>query len=215
VSAVRQASPDPLRADVLRLLEDVRRPADPPLPPGASDTQIERLASLLGFAVPSTLADWLATCNGPRRTSQVLFGFETPSPFLDLAHKLELFPTWRPRRWVPVAGDGCGNYYVLDASREHLAADGVFFIETIHDPNSLAYIVASDVWHFLRFLLEEELRDDERFDDEFFRLQERDWRRAYDEALARVSWPWEESYVLAHDPVLGDAPDRLLPWRQE
>ena len=71
---------------------------------------------------------------------------------------------WRDRGWLPVAGDGCGNQYVLVS-------------------HGIAYVVASDLWTFLRFLLLRETGDGR--------------------------WPFDRRAVIAADPELAGLPIEL------
>jgi hypothetical protein len=89
----------------------------------------------------------------------------------DLAYWIDQYPQ---QGWLPVAGDGCGNLYVLVA-RGYLVGS-VGFIETMVDPDRIDYLVASDLWRFLRFLFLRETGD----------------RR----------WPFDRTTVLAADPNL-------------
>jgi hypothetical protein len=80
-------------------------------------------------------------------------------------------------------GDGCGNMYVLIT---HGPLTGkVAFIETTTDPDRIDYLVASDLWHFLRFLLARE--------------------------TGERGWPFHAAFVQSIDPHLTDSTD-LLPW---
>jgi hypothetical protein len=55
----------------------------------------------------------------------------------------DLFPEWRTLGWLPVASDGCGNYYVL-------AVDGtVGFVDTMSDPGRLERAVSADLLSFM------------------------------------------------------------------
>lgn len=74
---------------------------------------------------------------------------------LDLLRILADYPLWREERWIPMAGDGCGNCYLLVPEPDRSCS--VCFIDTISSPSELAYLVASDLWHFLTFLLQAEL----------------------------------------------------------
>jgi hypothetical protein len=59
----------------------------------------------------------------------------------------DLFAEWQPLGWLPVAGDGCGNYYVL-------AEDGtVGFVEPMNDPGRLERQVSADLLSFMTDLL--------------------------------------------------------------
>jgi hypothetical protein len=67
--------------------------------------------------------------------------------FLDIAAHLDLHPQWRELGWLPVAGDGCGNHYVLVRGGE------VAFVESVCDPDDVASIAGAGLWMFLRTLL--------------------------------------------------------------
>jgi cell wall assembly regulator SMI1 len=154
---------------------------------GATDEQLDGLRQALGFEPPADLVDWLRVCNGVIAGPGGIYGAAPPEDFLDIAGVLQLFPRWRDNRWIPVAGDGTGNHYVLDASRQHLDRDALFFVDVMEDPDELSYVVASSLDRFLRFLLRAELGD----------------RR----------WPFDEEYVSAEDPeILAVDPAVLLPW---
>jgi hypothetical protein len=84
-------------------------------------------------------------------------------------------PGWHDRRFVPVAGDGCGNYYVSDASLG-LTVSPIFFVDTFVNPLQPAYVVASNLWLFLRFLF---MKD-----------------------LGKSRWPFSREEVLANDPAI-------------
>jgi hypothetical protein len=65
----------------------------------------------------------------------------------DMAGIRDLYPDWRTLGWLPVAGDGCGNYYVL-------ALDGtVGFVDTMSDPGRLERRVSADLLSFMTDLL--------------------------------------------------------------
>lgn len=71
--------------------------------------------------------------------------------FIDIEARLALYPEWKAKSWIPVAGDGCGNYYLL-------LPDGcVIFLDTQCDASHGRYVVGSSLAHFLVFLFEEEL----------------------------------------------------------
>lgn len=55
--------------------------------------------------------------------------------------------------WIPVAGDGCGNSYILDASRSYIDSDAVFFVDTMESVDKVSYVAGSGLPYFLTFLL--------------------------------------------------------------
>jgi hypothetical protein len=59
----------------------------------------------------------------------------------------DLFPEWAEMGWLPVAGDGCGNCYVL-------TADGtVGFVDTMKDTGQIDRQAAGDLLSFMTGLL--------------------------------------------------------------
>jgi hypothetical protein len=57
--------------------------------------------------------------------------------------RLDMYPEWRSFGWLPVAGDGFGNCYVL-------AQDGTIgFVEAVVDPDRIQRHVSSDLLSFM------------------------------------------------------------------
>jgi hypothetical protein len=172
---------------VLDLLRSVPRPPGADGYLGASCGQMEALEILLGYSVPSSVRVWLGLCNGLIAGPGGLYGIGGDHDFLDIAFMLNMYPHWRDQKWLPIAGDGNGNHYVVDAGRVHIASDGVFFVDIAMGSMELTYIVASKVSLFLEFLLRRELGD--------------------------CRWPFDRDFVLGRDPMLGSVvPSGLLPW---
>ena len=75
------------------------------------------------------------------------FRHQPDVPSLDMACRRDLFPEWAELGWLPVAGDGCGNCYVL-------TADGtVGLVDTMKDPGQIDRRVAGDLLSFMTSLL--------------------------------------------------------------
>jgi hypothetical protein len=134
-------------ADLRRLVAGaVRAPEDDP-PRGASAAELTALASRLGQSLPSMLRTWLSICRGAAIGPGGVFGQRPDQPQLDMARIRDMFPHWRELGWLPVASDGCGNYYVL-------AKDGtVGFVEPISDPVTINKCAAPDLLSFMTGLL--------------------------------------------------------------
>ena len=64
-----------------------------------------------------------------------------------MPQRRDSFPEWAEQGWLPVAGDGCGNYYVLTAD------DTVGFIDTMKDPGQIDRQAAGDLLSFMTGLL--------------------------------------------------------------
>lgn len=163
-----------------------RLPRDParPLPGGASDRELADLTIRLGTDLPEELADWLRTCKGAAIGPGGLFGPRPDTDFLDVASRAAEYPGWRQLCWLPVAGDGFGNFYML--LTQGSLAGHVAFVEAISEPDEITYVAASNLWSFLRFLFEKE--------------------------LGAKGWPFDPTVVLAADPGLAQVPADLLPW---
>ncbi|GAA4609211.1 cell wall assembly regulator SMI1 [Actinoplanes octamycinicus] len=167
-------------AGLLRLVRQI------PLPPelrdltGADDSRVAAIAARYDRQLPEEYVRWLRVCDGSYAGPGGIFGVR------DALDVLGFHPDWAGRGWLPVAGDGCGNYYVLDLSREHIDRDAVYFVDTMAG-EGLTYLVASSFLRFLRFLLEGELGE----------------RR----------WPFRAGHVSAEDPeVLLLRDEELFPW---
>jgi cell wall assembly regulator SMI1 len=124
----------------------VRAPEEEPAR-GASPGELDDLSARLGCSLPSVLKAWLSICRGAGIGPGGVFGQLPDRPFLDMARIRELFPSWLEQGWLPVAGDGCGNYYVL-------AEDGtVGFVDTMNDPGQIDRLAAGDLLSFMIDLL--------------------------------------------------------------
>lgn len=156
--------------------------ASAPLPPGEppirslDDVALASFADRVGTRIPPVLADWLRIANGAPVGPGGLFGIGTARRSLDIETYLKEYPEWLARDWFPVAGDGSGNYYVLSSIADAAVPHPVLYIDTHEDPAEIAYVVASDLWYFLRFLLRAELGEE--------------------------GWPFSQTKVLHEDPAI-------------
>jgi hypothetical protein len=170
--------------EVCRLLPRVPRAPEQPFPGGASDEELADLARRLDLELPIELADWLRVCKGEQIGPGGVFGARPDDEDGDIVAQLSRYPRWRVNGWLPIAGDGCGNCYVLLTS--DMLAGFVGFVDVQSDPDFLDCVVASDLWRFLAFLFTRE--------------------------LGESRWPHDPDEVLAKDPELARATAELLPW---
>jgi cell wall assembly regulator SMI1 len=91
--------------------------------------EIRQLESDLGFRLPGELSELLVHCTGLDGLLDTIIDFTGRSMSFGFE---EAFP-----RCVPLAGDGCGNFWVLDVSPEGAAVAPVFF--ACHDPPVVLY----------------------------------------------------------------------------
>jgi DNA-binding SARP family transcriptional activator/tetratricopeptide (TPR) repeat protein len=129
---------------LLGLLAGAPRPPDDPPVRGAGEDEITAVAARCPVRLPEPYVSWLRFCNGSAAGPGGIFGTGT------VLEMFEIFPDWPGLGRIPVAGDGCGNYYVLDAG-----SGAVYFIDTM-EGDDYSYLVGSDLPHFLRFLLSRE-----------------------------------------------------------
>jgi cell wall assembly regulator SMI1 len=133
--------------DLRRLVAGAfRAPEDDP-PTGASPAELTILADRLGQSLPAELRTWLSICQGAAIGPGGVLGQRPDRPHLEMVKIREIYPQWRALGWLPIASDGCGNYYVL-------AKDGtVGFIEPISDPGTISQRAASGLLSFMTDLL--------------------------------------------------------------
>jgi hypothetical protein len=193
-----------VQEQVKRLITEELQRKGERLPPGASDEDIAAFEVRTGLQVPQELRELLRWSNGPPVGPSGIYRLDPRDCHGGIELHYEFHPGWRKRGWIPIAGDGCGDNYLLDTSvvvghdprqltlptLTPLAAGThpVYFKDHETDSEALPeYVVASGLWTFLHFWL---LRD----------------RRGH-------TWPFDRKCVLAEDPALtayqGDVP---LPW---
>jgi len=171
---------------ISELLAEVPKPPGEGLPPGLADADLQAFSERTGIPLPPDFAQWLKFSNGPCVGPGGVFGIGTSRSALDIESYLTIYPAWKLKKWIPVAGDGCGNYYLLATQGEFGPGFPVFFVDTSASSNSPAYIAASDIEHFLIFLLEKE--------------------------LGRTRWPFDRATVAEQDPMVFHFQKVPLPW---
>ncbi len=184
------------------LLARLEQPGDPPRPEGLSDAEVSVLEDYLHTPLPDDLRDWLKFSNGAFIGTVPAFGAYPLDAPLSMGKILEIFPTWRVKKWIPVASDGCGNYYVIPTQGEFGEGFPVVFVEAVTDKDVPRYIVASDLARFIILLIEDELAlmatDPAQDDPEASSWFDKQKMLHYDPAILNfhgVSLPWEADEV--------------------
>lgn len=172
-------------------------PVGPP-PAPISDAEIDALQDRIGIPVPEGLREWLKIANGAFVGTVAAYGAHPTDCPSSLEEVLEIYPLWRDRKWIPVADDGCGNYYVMPTQGEFGEGFPIVFIEAVTDYETPRYIVASDLAHFLVFLIEEELA---LMNIDPVEISERP-----------QAWPFDKQIVVHDDPAILNFHGVPLPW---
>lgn len=173
--------------EVLGLLAHASKPPEEGCPVGATDLQLSELGNFLEFDIPDELRQWLTMCNGTHAGPGGIYGTNTGNEDLNIEWNINLYGGWKSKRWVPIAGDGAGNSYIIDASRKYMDTEAVYFVDVMESVDKVSYVVASGVSEFLWFLLSRE--------------------------SGIIGWPFGREYVIDHDPaILTIKEPRILPW---
>jgi cell wall assembly regulator SMI1 len=154
---------------------------------GVSEEDINAFSERTGITVPEDLRlwwRWVYDCS----LSHVGFFNIRSSKNLDVEGLFGLFPLWKDRAWIPLANDGCGNFYLLAARNDFGIGHPVFFVDSASDPNLPAYIVASDMDHFLTGVLVRELEG------------------------PFAGWPFDRDAMLEFDPQMAKYRGLPFPW---
>jgi hypothetical protein len=171
---------------VRELLGKVPKPPEDALPGGVEDNDCNDFQLRSGIILPHDLRVWLKLANGPCVGPGGLYGIHPFRDHLDMEVFLSLFPSWRERGWIPIAGDGCGNHFVLPTNQAYGNGFPVLFVDTSFSPDSVSYIAASDLGHFLVFLLGRE--------------------------LGNRGWPFDKDFVMLSDPRIVQFRGVDFPW---
>src|SRR5438105_1019599 len=107
------------RRRLSELLTKVPTPPEDSLPPPATDPDCDSFEKRSGIRLPDDVRDWLKLTNGPCVGPGGLYGIRPPRRHLDMEAIIALFPSWKAHQWLPIAGDGCGNYYVIPTQQEY------------------------------------------------------------------------------------------------
>src|SRR5205809_580390 len=114
---------------VCNMLIELRRLRDEPLSPVPIGLEFEREEQIIGITFPSDLRDWLLICNGSTIGPGGVFGVGRCPKSLRIAERFLSEFGWGQHGWIPIADDGCGDTYVIDASITVTRGNPVYFID--------------------------------------------------------------------------------------
>ena len=162
-----------------------------------TEADLQAFTERTQIELPAEICAWFKITNGLRVGTQRLFGIRKMRGDIDDVESiLKIFPSWKERGWLPIGTDGSGNYYVIPLRGDYGPGFPVFFVEIIQDENAPLYIAASDLEHFIRSFIEDEVEFAE-------------WPP--DKPLELV-WPFDKEQVLRKDPAILNFTGVALPW---
>src|SRR5262249_36759131 len=103
------------------------------LPSGATNEDIDAFSQRTGITVPPEIREWLLMYNGPCIGIGGLYGIHPTQEGYEIESKLEGYEAWRDNHWIAIAGDGCGNLYVVPTRGEFGDGFPVLFIDVHGD----------------------------------------------------------------------------------
>jgi len=130
---------------------------DDPALSAVADHECEAFSERTGIPLPDGIRAWLRILNGGYTGAGELLGINPGREDLNIESTYEAFPVWKAKGWIPIASDRFGNYYVVPTRQEYGAGFPVLFVDTMHSLHEPAYIVASNMEHFLPYFLEDAL----------------------------------------------------------
>lgn len=182
-------------ARISDLMRIVPSPLGEPLPVGISDDDIKGFEHRTNLQLPDDFKAWLRLTNGPCIGPGGFHGINPLRHELDIEYHYELRPVWQRLQWIPVAGDGCGNYYLIVTTQEFGKGNPIIFIDTMNGDETPTFVIASSFLVFARLILEKELEAaKDNYDYDF-------------------PWPFDEAYTTTHDPEIVKFKGVPLPWQ--
>lgn len=173
---------------IRKLLSEAHQPAGG-LPRGTSHEVLREFTKRTGVQIPNELQEWLLISNGPLVGPGGFYGVRPlAGDYVDIEAAFGSFPDWKTRGWIPIAGDGCGSYYIMVTHGEYGPGFPVIFCDHANGFGP-TYIVASNLGRFIEFMLREE--------------------------LGEYWWPFDRDRFIQEDPAILSFHGIPLPWECE
>lgn len=169
-------------AEAFQMLASLPRPV--PEINGLPREQVEAYSQQIGISFPGELVDWLCLVNGVYVDAQALIGIGAFKGW-SMEDFYTSHPRWLEKKYIPVALDGSGDYFVIVTNQEYGPGSPVVFMDQA-DLEKPAYIVASSFEIFVR---------------EFIRKEK-----------MGGAWPFNPEAVSRIDPKVFDFKNIALPW---
>jgi len=195
--------------EIKKLVNEVARLDGYQLPSGATSEDCDGFSQRTGITMPPELREWLLLCNGPNLRAGGFYGIPPLPKDSDIESVFAFHPTWHDNGWLPIANDGCGDYFVVPTRAEFGKGCPVLFIDAHEDFDIPSYIVASGVGKLLESLLRKAIEDSLHDAKEISRPSVWPFLGEWD---LRDRWPFDEALVRAADPDIVRFRGVPLPW---
>ena len=113
---------------IIYLLNTIPKPPEDDIPKGIPEIEIMNAEKRIGISFPEDLKEWLMISNGPCIGPGGVFGIRAERSSLDVEKIISLYDSWKNLHWIPIAGDGFGNYYIVDTMKETKYGHPIYFI---------------------------------------------------------------------------------------
>ncbi|WP_189003078.1 SMI1/KNR4 family protein [Deinococcus roseus] len=111
-------------------------------PEGTTLDEIQAFSTHTGIVFPPEWIAWLLNVNGAFVGGQFLTGINTKNS-LTIELVFQRHPLWKTKKYIPVAGDGLGNFYVIVTQQEYGSGHPVCFMDRECGPQKPTFLVAS------------------------------------------------------------------------
>jgi len=135
---------------------------------GAKVEEIQRGEAISGIAFTTELKDWLSAVNGLELQGVIFYSVQ------NMIDTLYEYPIYKEKRFLPIAGDGCGSDYVMMYEKS-LIDPPIGMVEGVKR-DRINGLCASSLYHFIYYFIRHS-RDVEEY-----------------------PWPGNKDFVLEVDP---------------
>lgn len=142
-------------------------------------TLVDNLEEILKFEKKNSvellpeLKEWLSVFNLSQSSrifnrTPILCGFQEMQESFNLGRDLYYQYGWIQKNWMSIASDGCENLYILGKIKPDITETPVFFVDMISTAPESDYVVASNLWYFLKFVFMQSIYEFSSPEEMFF-----------------------------------------------
>ncbi len=172
---------------------------------GAIEEDLQAFMDRTKLILPPEIRAWYRIANGLGVGSSSFFEIKSRirnrirqnHAASEVEYIYSFLPEFRESGWLPIGDDGCGSYYIIPLRGDFGQGFPVVFLDH-EDEYNPTYIVASDLEHFVKFLIEERVKNAPPPPGELRFLS--------------LDWPFVKEKVVRKDPAILNFTGVRLPW---